>query len=249
MMVVDPGSAPVRAAFTTRHPGRSVGAFASGNLGSACGDDPDAVRANRVALSSRLGFDPDRAVTLDQVHGSAVVTIGRVGGDGAFTGAMTGFGDADAAVTGAPGVALLAMGADCPVVLAWDAGGLAVAAVHAGWRGLIGGVLEAAVVAMGSPVTSMRAVIGPHVRPCCYPVGQEVRAGIATRFGPDVVRGASVDLGACCEGALLAAGLSPGAIARVPGCTACDQDRFFSYRRDGGETGRQAGVVWLPARG
>ena len=91
----------------------------------------------------------------------------------------------------------------------------------------------------------MRATVGPHIGPCCYPVGDDVRAVLADRFGPGVHRGAAVDLGACCEVALTGAGVPRHRIAHIGGCTACEEGLFFSYRRDGGETGRQAGIIWI----
>lgn len=235
----------VRAAFTTRSGGVSTGPFASLNLGSAVGDHPAAVRANRVALASAMGFDSERAITMHQVHGAEVVAVGPDDGTGAFTGSLDGVGQADACVTSAPGVALLAMGADCPVILAWraDAGGAA--AIHAGWRGLVAGVVEAGIAALGGERDAVHAVVGPHVGPCCYPVDDGLRGRMAEAFGSHVVRGQAVDLGACTAVALERAGVPVMRRGHAGRCTSCDDRRFFSYRRDGQATGRQAGVIVL----
>lgn len=239
----DTGAAGVRAVFTTRDGGSSTGPFATLNLSASTGDDLDAVRANRRATASALGFDADRAVVLEQVHGAAVVHAGPEGGRGSYAGALDAVDRGDASVTTARGVALHGMGADCPAVLLWCADGSAVAAAHAGWRGLVGGVLQAAVEAMPGEPAGMKAVVGPCVRPCCYPVGDDLRTTMAARFGDAVVVGDAVDLSAAARRALAQAGLAPTAISVVDECTSCS-DRFFSYRRDGAATGRHAGIVW-----
>lgn len=243
VLPVEVGAPGVRAAFTTRAGGASTGPYASLNLGSAVGDDPGAVRANRAAVADALGFDPRRAVTMRQVHGAHVVQVGPGGGDGAFTGSLDGVADADACVTTAPGVALLAMGADCPVIVAWRGDGAGVAAIHAGWRGLEAGVVEAGIAALGECPEGVHAVVGPHVGPCCYPVDADLRHRMAVRFGAQAVRGGAVDLGACAAVALERAGVPGHRRGGVHACTSCDGDRFFSYRRDGAATGRQAAVV------
>jgi YfiH family protein len=243
-IVIGTGVPRVRAAFTTRAGGTSTAPRASLNLGAGTGDDPERVRANRTCMARELGFDPVRAVALRQVHGSAVYLADAHGGRDSFAGALDGVADADAAATRHPGVALAVMGADCPVVLAWSTDGSRVAAAHAGWRGLVAGVLEAAIATIADG-GGVRVAVGPHIGPCCYPVGDEVRAALQDRFGAGVRRGQAVDLGACCEAALTGAGVPPERIDRVGGCTACEESLFFSYRRDGGETGRQAGIIWI----
>ena len=241
----DTGDAPVRAIFSTREGGVSTGGHASLNLGCASGDRPDAVRANREALARAAGFDPVRAVVLAQVHGAAVVTVGPDGGAGTFTGSLEGVAECDAAVTRSPGVALLAMGADCPVISMWSDDGAVVAAVHAGWRGIVEGVIAAGVEATGARPATLHAAVGPHVGPCCYPVDEGLRKVMARAHGADVVSGDAVDLGLTCRRALEQEGLAPERIHVQDACTACAQARFFSYRRDGAATGRQAAVVWI----
>lgn len=241
---VDTGTSGVRAVFTTRRGGVSEGPFATLNLSAATGDAPDAVRANRRMVAAALGFDAGRAVVLDQVHGAEVVVVGAEGGDGTFTGSLAGRAPADACVSEAPGVALCALGADCPGVLLWGSDGSCVGAVHAGWRGLVAGVVEAAVAVMGREPHDLCAVIGPGVGPCCYPVDPAMRATMADRFGNSVVSGDAVDLAAAAHVALAGCGLSAHRIGVVEACTSCESGRFHSYRRDGGTSGRHAGIIW-----
>lgn len=241
---VTTGTAAVRAVFTTRRGGVSRAPFDAMNLSPSTGDDAHRVRTNREALARDLGFDAGRAVVLEQVHGADVMTVGPGGGDGSYTGSLEGVRAADAAITAEAGVALFAMGADCPGVLLWDRAGACVGAAHAGWRGLVAGVIESAVQAMPVAAGGLRAVVGPAVGACCYPVDDALRATMAGRFGDHVVVGEAVDLTAAAVAALGAAGLDDDAVSVVGTCTSCDAERFYSYRRDGAMTGRQAGIIW-----
>lgn len=247
VMVPVPGLPPgVHAVFSTRVGGMSEGSCASLNLGITGGDASDAVRANRVALATACGFDAVRAVTMTQVHGADVIEVGPDGGAGNFTGTLAGIAEADCVVTTAPGVALLAQGADCVPVVLWRTDAAGISAAHAGWRGLVAGVLGNAVRALGAG--QIGAAIGPCVGPCCYPVESALRERMSAQFGHDVVVGEAVDLRRACRRSLLAAGAEEDLIVDIPGCTSCDDTRFFSYRRDGERTGRQAGVIWLADR-
>jgi hypothetical protein len=177
-----------------------------------------------------------------QVHGAAVVDAGACA-----EGAMP---EADAVVSRLPGAAVGVVTADCLPVLMATAAGDAVAAVHAGWRGLAQGVLPAAVAALretagGSP--RMIAAIGPYIGACCYEVDAPVLDALGARFGaalagatrPARAGRALLDLGQLAREALVAAGVAPrdvGALAGV--CTRCDAGRFHSYRRDGPRAGR-----------
>ncbi len=249
MIEVDTGAAPVRAIFTTRRGGVSVGPYGSLNLGATVGDDAGAVRRNREAVARAVGCDHGRVAALTQVHGASVVTAGATGGGGTFTGSLDGLAEADALVTREPGVALCAMGADCPVVLMWHEEGAVVAAAHAGWRGIVAGVIGEAISAMGVPASGVSAAVGPHVGACCYPVDHALRGSMAEAFGDDVVRGDAVDLGLACRRALERAGVAGTRIAVESACTSCDAARFFSYRRDGAATGRQAGMICIGVGG
>jgi polyphenol oxidase len=206
--------------FTTRRGGVSAGPYASLNLGPWTDDDPDLVQANRERVRARAGAA--RLQQGHQVHGTAVA----VDTDGVQ--------DADGQVSTRAGVAPIALVADClPVALVAPE---AVAMLHAGWRGLAGGIVAEGVGALRRAGASrVAAAIGPGAGPCCYEVGDEVRAAFGTS-------GRTVDLKAIAGGQLAAAGV--GEVHDVGLCTMCDPERFFSHRRDGGVTGRQAGVVW-----
>ena len=219
-IALDGGSA----LFTTRRGGVSEGPFASLNLGSWTDDDPERVRANRAAVE-RLGGG--RLAQVHQVHGTRVIEA-RPRREGAPPS------DADGQVTSARGTAPMALTADClPVALVAPE---AVAMVHAGWRGLAGGVLaEGADALRALGASRIAAAIGPGAGPCCYEVGPEVHAAFGTS-------GRTIDLKALARERLEAAGVAE--VHDCGLCTICDPERFFSHRRDDGVTGRQAGIAW-----
>jgi purine-nucleoside/S-methyl-5'-thioadenosine phosphorylase / adenosine deaminase len=235
--------APARAVFTTRRGGVSEGPFAELNLGSDRDDADDAVRRNRRLLCDALGLDAEGVSLGRQVHGADVRTLAAPSRPGLFTGALRGWPEGDGLATRRPALGLVVLGADCLPVLLWRRDEPAVAAAHAGWRGLVAGVLGAAVRALGRP-ERLGAAVGPGVGPCCYPVSAEVREAFASAFGEQVVRPPAVDLAAAARAALVAAGLAPSAVQVVEACTSCEPERFYSYRRDGSACGRQGGVAW-----
>jgi hypothetical protein len=147
---------------------------------------------------------------------------------------------ADGLWTDEPGLPILALAADClPIVLARvDGSRPAVAVLHAGWRGLLEGIVASGVAALGGP--ALATAIGPGIGPCCYEVGEEVAAPFRVRFGDDIVRESRLDLWTSAERALRAAGVER--VDRFDRCTACEPETFFSHRRDRGRTGRQ-GVI------
>ncbi len=239
-----PTQAPARAVFTTRRGGVSTGGFAGLNLGMDRDDPDERVRANRALVCDELGLDPAHVAMGCQVHGAGVREV--TGADGGFLGHLREWPEGDGLVTGLPGVALVVLGADCLPVAMWRRDRLRVAAAHAGWRGLVSGVLEATVAALGEPAR-VGAAIGPGIGPCCYAVSAQVRTTFAQRFGEQVVSGDAVDLAAAARVALASAGVPDEAIGSVGACTSCEPERFYSYRRDGAGTGRQAAVVWAVA--
>jgi hypothetical protein len=235
--------APAGAAFTTRRGGVSARPYDALNLSASVGDDDAAVRENRRRVAAALGIDAGRVTMARQVHGAAVRDASAVPAAGRFTGALRGWDEADALVSDAPGAALAVLGADCLPVLVWRRDAPRVAAAHAGWRGLVAGVVEAAVAALEEPAR-VGAAVGPGIGPCCYPVSAEVRDAFAARFGDGVLAPPAVDLRAAVHAALRAAGVPASAVQDVDLCTSCEPGRFFSHRRDGAPGGRHAGLVW-----
>lgn len=223
---------PYEVAFSTRRGGVSGGSYASLNLGIKTGDEAANVIENRRLLCAEVAAEPERVSMTRQRHSASVRRAGQ--SDILSPGFENP--DGDGVWTDTPGEAVLQLTADCvPIALAriGDARP-AVAVLHAGWRGLLAGVVAAGVDVLGpGPVA---AAIGPAIGPCCYEVGTDV----AEAFGPDVMRGRKLDLWAAAERALRAAGVEQ--IERIDLCTACRPDLFFSHRRDHGVTGRQ-GVI------
>ncbi|HWW45616.1 MAG TPA: polyphenol oxidase family protein [Acidimicrobiia bacterium] len=229
---------PARAVWTDRHGGVSAGAYATANLGTRTGDDPAAVETNRRRLAGTLHLDdPGGWCWLRQVHGSTVLDADAPS-DGAGP-------PADAAVTRTAGRPLTVLTADCaPVALACDD---ALAVAHAGWTGLLAGVVEAAVARLRAvghgPV---RAALGPCIHPARYEFGADDLARVVDAYGPTVAGTTddgrpALDLPAGVRAALARVDVTD--LEDVDVCTAASPDHF-SYRRDG-ETGRQALVAVL----
>jgi len=224
---------PYRIAFSTRRGGVSEGPYESLNLGRRTGDDVERVDENRRIVCSALEADPRDLALNFQMH-STIVNRAEAGVRGAAEG--------DALWTDEPGVPIAALAADCvPVALARREGTPAVAVAHAGWMGLLAGVLENAVETLGGRV---EAAIGPSAGPCCYEVGEEVARPYRERFGDGIMVGRNLDLWGAAESALDTAGVE--AVHRVDLCTICNPERFFSHRRDGKPRGVQ-GVVAVVA--
>jgi len=222
-----------RVVFTTRIGGVSEGPYASLNLGRKSGDDVERVDENRRIACEEIGADVSRLALNYQVHSARVLRASPAMRDER----------ADGLWTDEPDLPILAMSADClPIALARAGpGGPAVAVLHAGWRGLLEGIVGAGARAVGDG--TLTAMIGPGIGPCCYEVGEEVAAPFRERFGADVVRHGRLDLWTSAERALLAAGVAH--VERVDRCTACEPETFFSHRRDHGRTGRQGVIAYV----
>lgn len=234
-----PAPAPVRSLVTTRKRGVSQGIYSSLNLGAHVGDDPGAVASNRARVMAAINARP---VWLNQVHGTQVIDAADfVGVDQPA--------QADAAFTRKAGVACTVMSADCLPVLFCDDAGSVVAAAHAGWRGLLAGVLEETVEAMGVPGKNLIAWLGPAIGPEAFEVGEEVRTAFVaadenavSAFKPSESGKFLADIYRLARQRLARKG-----VERVFGgslCTHRERQRFFSYRRDG-QTGRMASMIWL----
>ena len=241
--------AGVRVATTTRAGGVSREAFASLNLGDHVGDEPDAVRVNRQRLAQALPGDVS-VNWLAQEHGTQVVKASA-------TAAAATTPVADACWTDRPRLACAVLTADCLPVLLCSGDGRTVAAVHAGWRGLVAGVIEATVRAVASDPRDLHVWLGPAIGPAAFEVGAEVREAFiraahaagrdrqadAACFQPglrpdrylaDIVALARVRLGA----------LGVSRIQTDSRCTVSEPDAFYSFRRDG-RTGRMASLVYI----
>ena len=220
-------------AFTTRVGGVSEGPYASLNLGRKSGDVPERTDENRRIMCEAIGADLAKLALNYQVHSDRVLraVAGRRGEH------------ADGLWTDEPGLPILAMSADClPIALARvDATEPAVAALHAGWKGLLAGIVAAGADAIGTG--KLAAAIGPGIGPCCYEVGEEVATPFRERFGDDVVRDGRLDLWTSAERALRAAGVER--VDRFDRCTFCEPESFFSHRRDAGRTGRQGVLAYV----
>ena len=242
-----PVPARVRALSTLRGGGASVAPYASLNLGGHVGDEAAAVARNRAALRLEAGL-PGEPRWLSQVHGTRVVDLDAAGG-----GAPAVVQEGDAAVTRSPGRVCAILTADCLPVLLASSSGAAVAAVHAGWRGLAAGVIEAAVAALGVPGPQLYAWLGPAIGPAAFEIGAEVREALLAgdpggerAFGVNARGRFTADLFTLARRRLRRAG-----VERVFGggeCTHAQPGRFFSHRRDG-VTGRQATLVWIAPAG
>jgi hypothetical protein len=226
--VFEIGLPGARAVFSTRAGGVSEPPYDTLNLGILTDDSRERVRENRRRLARRVAVPPERVAMGWQVHGTDL-QVWRERPATFFADPTGDLPKVDGHVTALEGVALLVLAADClPVALA---GGARVAMVHCGWRGLRGGILERAVARFDSPPA---AAIGPGIGRCCY----EVEAEVLDAFGAS---GPNLDLRAVAVRQLLDAGVTD--VQHVDLCTSCNPELFFSHRRDGGLTGRQAGVV------
>jgi hypothetical protein len=235
-----PAPPQVRVVSTTRAGGVSTGPYASLNLALHVGDDAERVRENRGLLRAAAGL-PSEPLWLEQVHGIEVVRH-----EGQAAGPR-----ADAAVAFVPGRVCAVMTADClPVVFA-DRGGTCIGVSHAGWRGLVGGVLQATIAALRVPAADLHAWLGPAIGPGAFEVGPEVReAYLANLAVPDThscfvpnERGRYLaDLYGLARLVLAQAGV--GSVHGGGWCTHDDAERFYSFRRDG-VTGRMATLAWL----
>jgi YfiH family protein len=228
---------PYRVVFSTRLGGISEGPFESLNLGILTDDDPERVVENRRRLCAAVGADAETATMAWQVHGS-VVTEAKPPG----ILERTVFERCDGLWSDRPGQAMALLTADCyPVALAGANGDPGLCILHVGWRGLLGGIVESGVGALGG--RQIAGVIGPGIGACCYEVGEEVAGPFRERFGADVAAGGRLDLGGATERALREAGVED--VERIGHCTACEPELFFSHRRDRGRTGRQGVVAYI----
>jgi YfiH family protein len=243
--------------ITTRVGGTSAAPYESLNLGLHVGDDPDAVLENRALVAQALGFEPDALTAASQVHGASTSLVrsrdrgrGAVDADDAIPGT-------DALVTNEPDLPLAIQVADCVVVSLYDPRKNAMGVVHAGWKGTLARIAEATIQRMseefGSDPADIVAGLSPAIGPCHYEVGQDVADSYRSAFGEDAARvivaapdgRCRLDLWEANALQLVRSGVSDTRMTSARVCTACSPELFYSYRRDGGRTGRFAGIMVL----
>jgi polyphenol oxidase len=224
-----------RAAFTTRLGGISTGAFESLNLGILTDDAEEAVRDNRRRATGALGRDPAGVLVGLQEHEAEVARVDSPPDPNGWLRARAPA-PADGQATANPGLTPLVQVADClPVALAGERG---VAMLHCGWRGLAQGIVARGAAEVGAAA----AAVGPGIGPCCFEVGPEVLERFE-HLGHGISAGRMLDLREVVGRLLAAAGVDDVEVSDL--CTSCEQGLFFSHRRDGGRTGRQAGLAWM----
>jgi len=240
----------VRHAFSTRIGGVSPPPFDSLNLGNPNGravqDDYDRIWANYARLLSCIGCPTEPPLRVHQVHGNEVLEV-ETGKN--FDTACK----ADAMLSGDSHRAISVRTADCVPILLSSADGRMVAAVHAGWRGIVAGVIPATVkrlmAAAGEPASTLRAAIGPCIGMEAFEVGAEVLAEFEKVFGlqapiQSLAKGnGNVDLRAAARIQLVSCGVEEKHVDSTDRCTVAHQDEFFSHRRDHGITGRMAAII------
>ncbi len=237
--------------FLTRVGGVSAPPFDSLNFDARDADPQTNIDENTRRASAALDAALEGLVTVNQVHGDGVhiVTDRRRPRDRP---------DADAVITGLTGAPVGVLTADCLPVLLFDGVNGAVGAVHAGWKGTVKGVVSKAIEAMyrayGTKARDILCALGPCIGPCCYIVGEEVASAVRTSYGDGEGfmerdgNGYRLDIGLLNMSRLLSAGVPRGNISFEPSCTSCNNRLFFSYRKDGGRTGRQLSFIMLRAR-
>jgi YfiH family protein len=223
-------------AFSTRVGGVSEGPYESLNLGILTADDPSRAVENRRRLAERVGIDPERAQMAWQQHGAVVRKASPEG----ILRPGTRHEACDGWWSDEPRQGMMLLTADClPVAIARTNGAApALAVLHVGWRGLLEGIVESGVAALGEG--PLAAAVGPGIGPCCYEVGPEVAGPYSARFGPGILVGRRLDLWRAVELVLNESGVTK--VERTDLCTFCHPELFFSHRRDRGITGRQ-GVI------
>lgn len=227
------------AAFTTRIGGVSEPPYESLNLAVLTGDEAVAVRENRHRLAGAVGLDPARVVIGRQVHGAEIAAHEVPQSPSPFAEPGPEPPHVDGHRTESSGLGVLVFVADClPIALS---GGGGIAILHCGWRGMAAGIIDRGVREVGARA----AAVGPGIGPCCYEVGEDVLA----QFLPlgEVANGRMLNLRAVAISLLERAGVER--IEASDLCTSCASDLFFSHRRDGERTGRQAGLVWRSESG
>ena len=255
VFLTSPLLAGVRHGFSTRKGGVSQSPFDTLNLGVGRGDDPAAVTENYRRFCAVLGVENRRAVLSKQVHETTVrLCTAADAGKGLLSPRDY---TADALVTSEPGLPLTVFSADCGIILLYDPVRRAIGAVHAGWRGCAGGILEKTVREMerlyGSSPADLLAAIGPCIGQCCFETDSDVPEAMRAALGDDAEPYLTwkapkyhVDLAGLNRQWLLRSGVAPDHIDTCGLCTACRPDLFWSHRKMGNARGAQVAMITLP---
>lgn len=236
----------VTAAFTTRHGGVSTAPFSSANLAFHVGDDSQRVVRNHDILSEAFGYTRSKLIHMRQIHSDRIVIA-----DESMT--FDTPPECDALITDRPGVPLMVMSADCTPILLYDPNHHAIGAVHAGRAGALKEILpktiETMKTAFGSEPAEILIAMGPSIGGCCYEINpsiaDEVTAGgysNALRYQEERI---FLDVNTILLTQLKALNIQDNQIEMLENCTACECERFFSYRADAQHTGRIAGIIML----
>lgn len=230
-------------AFFTRNGGFSVGAYRSLNFSYAVGDAVEHVDANLALAAGQLGVARDRVLFPSQVHGKQVLEL-----TGQEDQLQVVLAEADAVVSGCRDVACGVRTADCVPILLADTATGRVAAVHAGWRGLTAGVIAAAAAQLGGESSRWLAAVGPHISVDAFEVSPEVAERLRSCSDVDPVQARPnakphVDLRAITQAQLVALGIPAAQVDHIEGCTHQRGESFFSYRRDGKNSGRHLAAI------
>jgi YfiH family protein len=248
------GDNRIKAIFTTRHGGVSNPPYDTLNLSFQRADSRENVIENYRRLSLHSGIPMEKMILSRQVHGSTIAVVGKSQcGMGLLR--ESGFGDTDGLVTRDRGVALVTFYADCMPVYLYDPVSCAIGLVHSGWRSTLLNISAEAVrkmkEAFGCRPEGMTAVLGPHIRQCCFEVGEDVYRQFAAAF-PDMQDTMKpngdkwhIDLGRIVMRALVREGLPENGIHDVSRCTVCEKELFFSHRGGKGSSGTGAALLMM----
>ncbi len=228
----------VRAAISIRHGGVSQAPYASLNLAEHVGDCPKAVATNRQIFFAATGVQ--KLVYCRQIHSARVIEAESVGEVRE---------PADAIISATPGCALGVFTADCVPVFILDSATPAIGIVHAGWRGTLAKIAVNAIKEMsarfGTAPEDCLVHLGPSIQKCCYTVSSDLISQFTAHFGLFVQDGTNLALQAANAVQLVESGVPSAAISVSPFCTACCTEHFYSYRAEGGRTGRMLSFIQL----
>lgn len=238
--------------FTTRHEGVSRPPYNSLNLGTNTLDSIHNVKGNRSLLARAFGTRIDKLVTVTQTHGTDLLVIDSPNSDYSHFLKL----ECDGIITNQPGIMIGVCVADCAPLILLDPVMKAAAVLHAGWKGTAGKIaqkgVEALVSLFGCDPSAILAAVGPTIGRCCYEVDAPVRdafngqGGCWGKYSIETDDGNwQLDLPLANVHQLLQAGIHRNNIETTELCVSCNQDKFFSFRRDGGDTGRQMGFIML----